>query len=209
MTTYSTILNSEIDPDSPITTALMTKIRDNPLAIGEGASGAPKLLRNAMRVAYFSASGTFNVPADVTQVWVEVAGAGGGGAGHNTSIATAGSAGGSSSFGAFCSATGGAGGTTWNGTIQTVAGPLHGLGSGGDINLRGSGGDGGMNTIGQLTPSRMYTPGGNGGKSIETVAVTPSAAITVTIGAGGAGGVGSGDGLAGQDGSDGWCKVLY
>ena len=41
MTTYTAIANSEIDPDSPITTGLMTKIRDNPIALAEGASGAP------------------------------------------------------------------------------------------------------------------------------------------------------------------------
>lgn len=40
MTTYSAILNSEIDPDSPITTGLMTKYRDNPLAIQEGDASA-------------------------------------------------------------------------------------------------------------------------------------------------------------------------
>ena len=43
MTTYSAIAASEIDVDSPITTGLMTKIRDNPIAITEGASGAPKI----------------------------------------------------------------------------------------------------------------------------------------------------------------------
>ena len=32
MPTYSAITNAEIDPDSPITTSLMTKMRDNPIA---------------------------------------------------------------------------------------------------------------------------------------------------------------------------------
>ena len=32
MPAYSAITNAEIDPDSPITTGLMTKIRDNPIA---------------------------------------------------------------------------------------------------------------------------------------------------------------------------------
>jgi hypothetical protein len=34
---YNEILNSEVDPDSPITTSLMTRLRDNPIAIAQGA----------------------------------------------------------------------------------------------------------------------------------------------------------------------------
>jgi len=41
MTTYSAITSSEIDADSPITDALLAKFRDNPIAINEGATGAP------------------------------------------------------------------------------------------------------------------------------------------------------------------------
>lgn len=41
MTSYITINNTEIDPDSPITADLMTKLRDNPIAMAEGASGSP------------------------------------------------------------------------------------------------------------------------------------------------------------------------
>ncbi len=41
MTSYSAIANSEIDQDSPVTEPLLTKIRDNPIAISEGATGAP------------------------------------------------------------------------------------------------------------------------------------------------------------------------
>ena len=41
MTTYTPIANSDIDQDSPVTSGLMAALRDNPLAIGEGASGAP------------------------------------------------------------------------------------------------------------------------------------------------------------------------
>ena len=40
---YSAISNGEIDLDSPITTGLMTKMRDNPIAIANGDSGAPKI----------------------------------------------------------------------------------------------------------------------------------------------------------------------
>jgi len=41
MTTYSPISNTEIDQDSPITQPLVTALRDNPIAISEGASSAP------------------------------------------------------------------------------------------------------------------------------------------------------------------------
>ena len=43
MTTYTAIPDSDIDPDSPITTSLMTLVRDNPIAITEGSGGAPKI----------------------------------------------------------------------------------------------------------------------------------------------------------------------
>ena len=41
MTTYSPISNTELDQDSPITQPLMTALRDNPIAISEGATSAP------------------------------------------------------------------------------------------------------------------------------------------------------------------------
>ena len=48
MTSYIAIANAEVDPNSPITADLMTKLRDNPIAMGEGASGAPKVYGSAM-----------------------------------------------------------------------------------------------------------------------------------------------------------------
>lgn len=42
MTGYSEILNTQIDVDSPVTTGLMVQLRDNPIAITEGAVGAPR-----------------------------------------------------------------------------------------------------------------------------------------------------------------------
>lgn len=48
MTAYSAIANTEIDADSPITEALLTKYRDNPIAIAEGSSGAPSIEPEAM-----------------------------------------------------------------------------------------------------------------------------------------------------------------
>ena len=48
MTSYIAIVNSEIDPNSGITADLMTKMRDNPIAMAEGASGAPRVYGAAM-----------------------------------------------------------------------------------------------------------------------------------------------------------------
>lgn len=48
MTTYTAITAGEIDADSPITTGLMTLLRDNPIAITEGSSGAPKIQNAAL-----------------------------------------------------------------------------------------------------------------------------------------------------------------
>lgn len=48
MTTYTAITNGEIDQDSPVTQPLFTAIRDNPIAMFEGAPGAPKLLPRAL-----------------------------------------------------------------------------------------------------------------------------------------------------------------
>ena len=41
MTAWDAITNAEIIQDKPVTQTLMTKMRDNPIAIAEGASGAP------------------------------------------------------------------------------------------------------------------------------------------------------------------------
>ncbi len=40
---YTAITNGEIDADSPITVDLMTKMRDNPIAIANGDTGAPPI----------------------------------------------------------------------------------------------------------------------------------------------------------------------
>ncbi len=50
MTTYNTIPDSAIDPESPVTTGLMTKLRDNPIAISEGATGAPRINPRALAI---------------------------------------------------------------------------------------------------------------------------------------------------------------
>ena len=48
MTTYSAIANGSIDQDSPVTQPIMTALRDNPLAIQEGDSTAPRVKGKAL-----------------------------------------------------------------------------------------------------------------------------------------------------------------
>lgn len=48
MATYTTITDAEIEPEKPVTTSLMNRLRDNPLAIAEGASGAPRIQQGAI-----------------------------------------------------------------------------------------------------------------------------------------------------------------
>lgn len=63
MTTYTTIADSEIDPESPYTTTLATKNRDNPIAQGEGDSTVPAAQRNCKHLiatATASASATID-----------------------------------------------------------------------------------------------------------------------------------------------------
>lgn len=43
MTDYIEILDTQIDPDAPITSSLGYQFRDNPIAIAEGSPGAPKI----------------------------------------------------------------------------------------------------------------------------------------------------------------------
>lgn len=43
MTTYSPIANGSVDAGSPVDESLVTALRDNPIALSEGASGAPRI----------------------------------------------------------------------------------------------------------------------------------------------------------------------
>ena len=69
MTTYTAITNGQIDQDSPITQPLMTALRDNPIAITEGATGAPRILGLAaatieeVPVLTVSAADTYSIGA--------------------------------------------------------------------------------------------------------------------------------------------------
>lgn len=66
MTTYTAIPNSDIDRDSPITEPLMTLLRDNPIAITEGATGAPRILSPALDLTYAAGSTSLSVGGSAT-----------------------------------------------------------------------------------------------------------------------------------------------
>lgn len=139
-----------------------------------GTNGSSPLWQNAAQqgnitsMNVFSSSGTWNKPANVRFVHVQVIGGGGGGSGHGegggsggyseriinvqsvssvsvtvsgevngTNYAGGGDNGGTSSFGSYCSASGGYGANRNN----QHSGGLGGVGSGGDLNIYGGGGE--------------------------------------------------------------------
>ena len=48
MADYRTITDAEVDPDAPLTSSLGYAFRDNPIAIAEGATGAPRIQDGAL-----------------------------------------------------------------------------------------------------------------------------------------------------------------
>jgi len=48
MTTYTPIANGSVDAGSPIDESLITALRDNPIAISEGSTGAPPIASTAV-----------------------------------------------------------------------------------------------------------------------------------------------------------------
>lgn len=70
MTTYTSIPNADIDQDSPVTQPLMTALRDNPIAITEGAIGAPRIVVAAIEGGSSSTSGqVYYSEGDGTGLW--------------------------------------------------------------------------------------------------------------------------------------------
>lgn len=59
MADYRTIADSEVDPDAPLTSSLGYAWRDNPIAIAEGATGAPRIEDSALSNTVTSAGSTW------------------------------------------------------------------------------------------------------------------------------------------------------
>lgn len=56
MTDYIEITDTQIEPDAPLTAVLAAQWRDNPIAIAEGADGAPRLARKIIYTSTPSAA---------------------------------------------------------------------------------------------------------------------------------------------------------
>jgi len=65
MATYTNIPNSDLDAESPITQALMESLASNPIAISEGALGAPKIKTAA--IADFNVTNAKLANASISQ----------------------------------------------------------------------------------------------------------------------------------------------
>jgi len=72
MTAYNAIPDSDIDPESPLTTSLFTYLRNNPIAITEGATGAPKIQNAAF--AANSIDGAKIITSSITGTQIAVTG---------------------------------------------------------------------------------------------------------------------------------------
>jgi len=149
------------------------------------AAGSP-----IVKVAAFTSSGTWTVPAGVTYAIAHMLGGGGGGGAQT--VGTAGDGGDSSV--AFASGT-----VTGPGGVAGTASQTGGVATSDQAANSGRGGQ----------PNSTVT-GGCWGSDAQWVvagaAVTPAASITVTVGAAGAGGTG---GNAGGDGGSGYVWIEY
>lgn len=58
MTDYVTITDTEIEPKKPITTSLLSRLRDNLLGVAEGRSNAPRIKPVAIHIQAQYSSGT-------------------------------------------------------------------------------------------------------------------------------------------------------
>lgn len=131
---------------------------------------------------------------------------GAGGAGGGTTAN--GSAGASTSFGAFCSATGGAGGGTGADANNSGFGGAGGIGSGGDLNFRGSAGNASPQRTAWITGAALGGMSPRGAGTLINGTITPGKGGTP--GAGGSGAPGSfTTAIAGGDGGDGMVIVYY
>lgn len=88
MTTYTAIAYSEIDASSPATDTVLDRLRNNPIAIAEGATGAPRIASKSDVGAFGSSPADFNSLGEYSGVWFTIYGydTGGGAGPFNISI---------------------------------------------------------------------------------------------------------------------------
>jgi len=68
MTTYTAIPNSDVDQDSPVTQTLVTLLRDNPIAISEGSTGAPRIQPRALQTGLLGRTIADSEVFDITNI---------------------------------------------------------------------------------------------------------------------------------------------
>ncbi|WP_415061121.1 cell wall anchor protein [Bdellovibrio sp.] len=178
---------SMIPTTSPVAGAVRFNSGTGAIEYYNGSAWIPSNYGNALTSRqYYTTPGTYTfvVPADVNKIRVHVAGGGGGGGEYT---GTNGGNGGNSGFGTV-QASGGLGGARGDWGLDRD-GNLHGVGSGGDVSIKGGGAQGGP---GRPTYQSNSDPvdgtgqtGGNGGLAIADLVVTPGTSYTVTVGAGG------------------------
>lgn len=184
-------------------------------------------LRRVPQAQVFTGSGTFTVPAGVTEIYVEVYGAsgGGGGGGDGDNAGTFGMRGGQGAAGGLAagvlSVTPGAQHTTTIGTAGAAGVGNGGAGGGGSVTSfssgatllqanGGGGGAGGPAAVATWGSSTVAAPGTPGGASIG--ASVTGVTRTGAGGAGGSGGAGdgtTGGGAAGAAGQAGMIIIYY
>ena len=166
MTTYTTIPSTDVDQDSPVSVALMTALRDNPLAIAQWGTGAPKIYSAPYDYQEFLNGGgtTWTKPSNAESgdiVLVEMVAAGGAGA-RATGISQGGA--------------GGAGYRHLITDIDDLASTVSVSVGAGGVAASGDGGDGGDTSFGSNGDS-YYVIAGGGGGGIESTDDLPGGIV--------------------------------
>lgn len=68
MADWVDIQDSQLDPDAPLTSELAYSWRDNPIAIAEGAVGAPKVMGQALKTLLVQAATSQFIVTDLERV---------------------------------------------------------------------------------------------------------------------------------------------
>lgn len=116
MATYRAIASGETDPYAPIVASLMKALAANPIAIAEGASGAPRIMPLALqtyhqRVALATDAAAVSVLSLDPETVISVVGNFANGPGDTSSLQVSASSDGGSTWGAWFSLTGTTGAT--------------------------------------------------------------------------------------------------
>ena len=153
------------------------------------------------KIAAFTASGTWTVPAGVTYAIAHIRGGGAGSGGRTSTTGIVGGDGGSTSVafaGGTVSAAGGKG--VMNGSVSTEFATA-------GTNAEANSGYAGSPIVRGTQDIRPNPPSTSlGAVIVAGAAVTPAASITVTVGAGGTGG---GATTKGGDGGSGYVYIEY